>query len=599
MYEPLSDEAKLQLKHIEEISVNARGTWFALTATLLFSAIAVAGVQDKDFFTYDTALTLPIINFSVPIDSFFRAAPVIVLGLFVYLHLYLVKLWRSLGRLGSNFLGDECSDLGKSRKLDEIVFPWLISDAAILFLKSSSLSVRGVITVLIVGLLLWGAGPAVLGYFWWRSFVPHDVWLSFWVGSFFALGVLSSMLSLANFFYEIRQGWDPTKPNCVSKFNCSVAFGFTVCVGVASTFALVWEISLQRTSAHDFQSAGDCSDTVNDNLVSVDLFGFVNVPVRSANLYNAEVVQRPKDWIPHDEAEARFLSQYSGEKQKDLTGKETWIGAAKEAFDKEQKARRDSSRSQNFECWNMRELFAPEAFLLGAKMRKVDGRGAIFLSAIMEGADLRQANLEDAKLRFAKLQTTILWDANLKDANFEKAQLTRADLSKSDLSGAKLRKANLTGVNATNAKFNRAVMEKIIAAEAQFVCAELDGADLSSAEFHNANLFGAILTGTTTDKASFDGALVASADLSSANLTEAQRNSSFGDRGTKLPKGVLMPGHWPKEILTREEAEQRWREWQNVQAVSDHAVIKKEGALTKQQHVPCRRNLAVQYAEPN
>ena len=577
-----------ELKHIEHISVNARGTWFALIAALLFSAIAVAGVNDSDFFSHDSSLTLPIINFAVPIESFFISAPVIVLGLFVYLHLYLGKLWRALDALGAN------PELESA--IENVVFPWLVSDAAIYLRPNVSEKEYRRLTIVIVFALLWLAGPFVLLLFWWRSFTPHSVWLTLWVGLILGLGVVCAALSLLAFWKVIRKTSEET-------YNSQKKFVYELAVVGCLLIAV---IGFLRVGGFNLNTHENCLGWIGPTVATQLPFGLPDWPVQSANLYNAEIVQRPSDWIPHHEAETRFLAQYSGKKPKDISGKESWMKTARAAFDQEQKARRDSLKSQNFECKNLQKLEAQEAFLLGAKMRKADLRGANFLSAILEGADLRQAKLQRAKLRFAKLQTAILWEADLSHACFEKADLTRADLSKSNLSFAELRKANFTQSYAAEARFDGAYLEKadlteIVATKsnfsnAKFLKAKLLGANLSGANLSNAilleaDLFDADLTDATVKDAVFDGALVASANLETTKLTPDQLNSTFGDYGTLLPEGTAPPQHWPKKILSRASAVHQWRAWRKKQLNNSDTEDEEESNLpTKGDPLPCTWN---------
>ena len=93
------DDYCSRLNQIAEISRNARTTWFAFIGVALFSVIAVASVTDKEFFLYGASTKLPVVDVSVPTKSFFYTAPVILLALYTYLHLYLIKLWRALAHL--------------------------------------------------------------------------------------------------------------------------------------------------------------------------------------------------------------------------------------------------------------------------------------------------------------------------------------------------------------------------------------------------------------------------------------------------------------------------------------------------------------------
>ena len=120
----IPDQVQERLRHIAEVSKNARTTWFALIGVLLFSTIAIGGVADRDFFTYASSVQLPLVGVSVPVVGFFYAGPVIVLGLYTYFHLYLIKLWRALSWVGS--------EAAPGLPLDDVAYPWLISDAAIM-----------------------------------------------------------------------------------------------------------------------------------------------------------------------------------------------------------------------------------------------------------------------------------------------------------------------------------------------------------------------------------------------------------------------------------------------------------------------------------
>ncbi|WP_422375225.1 pentapeptide repeat-containing protein [Roseibium sp.] len=540
--EPLTAADKSMLKHVDVVSTNARGTWFVLTATLLFSAIAVAGVRDRDFFAYGSGLTLPLINFSVPINSFFLAAPVIVLGLYIYLHLYLGKLWRALYLLGPK--------LRDSRSTDDVVFPWLISDAAIYLLPDAPQNARNWLTIAIVFLVLWLAGPVVLGIFWWRSFAPHNVWLTLWTGGIFGLGLLSATVSFLSFLQLTRsRAQAGVKSFWKFAFGFWVAFVLVVCV-------LITAIGVFRTAGFNLivEKGNSPSSSVDQKILA--FFNIDEQAIYSANLYKAEIVQRPQDWIDHDEAEARFLAQYSGIERRLITGDEDWVVDAKKAFDNEQKARRDGLKSQPFEGWNLRGANAQEAFMPGAEMRKADLRGANFLSAVLEGATLFQANLEHARFRFANLQTARLWKADMDYTCLEKAKLVRADLSCSFIRFGEMRKVNLSEVYAVEANLIGANLEK-----AELRKGDFNKANFADANLEKADLWGATLVDADLQGAILDGALVASADLSSKNLSEKQLMASFGDGATNLPDGFLPPPHWPTTKLDRASAEREWRNW--------------------------------------
>lgn len=88
------------LKVIEDISKTARTTWVSLLVTLIFCAITLLSVSDRDFFEYGAQTKLPLVGVSVPVVGFFWSAPVLILALYLHLHIYLSRLWRALRRRG-------------------------------------------------------------------------------------------------------------------------------------------------------------------------------------------------------------------------------------------------------------------------------------------------------------------------------------------------------------------------------------------------------------------------------------------------------------------------------------------------------------------
>ena len=63
------------------------------------------------FFAFGGAKTeLPQFGISIPQIAFFYAAPVVISGLYIYLHLYLVSLWNTLADAPANIGGFPLSE---------------------------------------------------------------------------------------------------------------------------------------------------------------------------------------------------------------------------------------------------------------------------------------------------------------------------------------------------------------------------------------------------------------------------------------------------------------------------------------------------------
>jgi hypothetical protein len=68
------------------------------------------------------SLKLPVIDVTISGSYFFIIAPLLLLCLFVYFHLYLQRLWEALSQLPARF--------PDGRRLDERTHPWLMNDLA-------------------------------------------------------------------------------------------------------------------------------------------------------------------------------------------------------------------------------------------------------------------------------------------------------------------------------------------------------------------------------------------------------------------------------------------------------------------------------------
>lgn len=85
------------------ISQNARKTFFALIAAALYSWLTIATTTDAELITDTASSSLPIIGTEIPLAGFYLMAPLILLAVYFYFHLYLQRLWRGLSTLPARF----------------------------------------------------------------------------------------------------------------------------------------------------------------------------------------------------------------------------------------------------------------------------------------------------------------------------------------------------------------------------------------------------------------------------------------------------------------------------------------------------------------
>jgi uncharacterized protein YjbI with pentapeptide repeats len=202
---------------------------------------------------------------------------------------------------------------------------------------------------------------------------------------------------------------------------------------------------------------------------------------------------------------------------------------------------------------NMRFARAYKAFLINAKLWRVNLEGAYLSEADLRGANLREALLRNAVLDRAQVAHAVLVSANATGANFAAADMRFVDLSYGNfenavLSNAKISGASLYAVNLRNAQLlrtdlSRTDMRDTKLEHAVLSFANLEQTDLSSAKLSDANLTGAQLKGTILLDADltrtdlrgayltgailrgviFDGANLAGADLRGASGLTAQQ----------------------------------------------------------------------------
>ena len=420
-----------RLKHIEEVSKNARGTWFALIAALLFSAIAIGGVEDRDFFVFDSGLTLPVISYTVPLKPFFAVGSAIILGLYIYLHLYLAKLWRALAGIKPQPDG--------GLFLDDLVFPWLISDAAV-YLKPGGPRRGGRrLTIAVAVLFLWAAGPLVLTLFWWRSFPPHDVWLTLWVGLMLGVSLIAAAVSFCGFMKILRGRLSQRTRwiwQDIRAFSVAAGCGGILVIAAFGILRTVGSIDIDRTVVSD-----DGEEMVQAG--GWLRFGDGGGWIYPASLYRAGLVERPDNWLPRDEARADFLRARKDERPEDPGKHAEWEKAAGKTFSKRRKTMLDGLAARDFQTWSFRKAKAREVFLPGADLRGTNWRGADLTDAVLESADFRCTDREESGARVC----TNLQEADLFGANLQEADLWGANLQEAELLGASLKSADISRAN--------------------------------------------------------------------------------------------------------------------------------------------------------
>jgi uncharacterized protein YjbI with pentapeptide repeats len=475
----LPDDIKTfdQLKHVEETSRNAITVFFGLLAASLYSWLTIGTTTDVALITGAASSPLPIINTNIALSGFYWVAPLILLGVYFYLLLYLQRLWSDLASLPAVFPDGEALD-GKA-------YPWLLNGLVRAHFARLKLSDRPLSRLenLVSIALAWWAVPFTLVGFWLRYLPRHD-----WSGTGLHVVLITIAVGFGVHSYRLAVrtlsgAGEPSAPGPDEPFWTWILRGirnyrpdrWTI---VAFSIALVL-------------SAGAAIDP-GENLLTT--LGYETY----AELTEDDISTKPSGWTGREETAAVEIAQVKGA---DLEGRDLRNAAASEAF-------------------------LVKAQLESANLRRID----------LWGADLRRINLWGADLRGANLRIASLGEAKLYSADLRAADLTGADLTGADLGDADLRRASLRAADLTGASLRAADLTGASLAGANLAGANLKNADLTGADLGDADRFGAHV-----GNADLSGACLAGANLLGAvNLTQFQLYQACGDDKTQLPEGLTI-----------------------------------------------------------
>ena len=156
------------LSQVKEISQRAQKLFLSILLGCVYCWLTIATTTDLELITNSGSSPLPIIQTKIPIATFYWAAPLILLSLYFWFHLYLQRLWEDLSELPAVF--------PDGRTLDKKVHPWLISGMVrshvqLLKAKRPALSrTQGVIS----WFLAWWLVPITFLAIWARYIPRHD-----------------------------------------------------------------------------------------------------------------------------------------------------------------------------------------------------------------------------------------------------------------------------------------------------------------------------------------------------------------------------------------------------------------------------------------
>ena len=477
-----------ELDQIEKIAQNARAAWFGLLALLVYVGVTLMGHNDSDFFANGAATTLPIVGIDVPPASFFVAAPVLSAALYCYLHLYLLGLWEALGAIKQ-------LQPRMTQPLSRQVFPTLFTLAGLLYRdmkrKDGCVSPRELsrMTVVTGFMLGWGFGIAILFWLWWRSMPAHEpvptliAGVALWMAGGVALRTILSM----------HRHLADTSGNA----HRSSHLAWYLFAGVSLVFIL--SISWARCK-------GGFEHFIEDPWLNSDRVAHV-IPLASADLREAELTSKPKDWLPYELWREDF--EISFRERNGIPAGDDMPASKQMKFLLELKKRwsvkTGSLESPNLRGSDLRNARMDRAFMVGADLRGADLTGASLLYADLGGADLSHATAVNSEMSVGQFHGAILDELDWTNSNVWTADFTFSSLVSVRFVDANIRRSKFEFSDLRYAHFERTVLEKV----------SFNASNLSSASFIDVY------------------------DVITHNIEHAH-----GHISTQLPEGMKHPCHW-------------------------------------------------------
>jgi uncharacterized protein YjbI with pentapeptide repeats len=423
---PTDVEKFKALETVEELSKNASTLFFSIIVTSAFILLTIARTEDTQLLTNAGSAKLPLLDIDIPLNWFYTIAPLILLCLYTYFHLYLLRLWETLATLPAIF--------PNGRRQDEQTYPWLLNDLISSYLpnlrhrRPRLYNLQRVMYIF----LAWWLIPLLILPFWARYLTRH-----YWPTTMLHVTLLVLSIAIGQLFYRLakatfQKGRENTpskrKPGNLRTIGWHVIF-------IAFLFAFFAILSY-----------GAINGVPEDRVRGDEARFFIGVPKALryigiqpfADFRKVDVSTRPSKWTGRDEDIESVQGAY-------LQGS------------------------------NLRYADGWRAFLV-----KADLRNANLEKAILVRADLRMAELLEANLQYC-----MLGFADLRNADLYRTKLTNAGLEYVNLKGAKLNEANLNGTD-----LNHANLEETDLRKADLRNANLEGAVLTGAIYDIETMWG-------------------------------------------------------------------------------------------------------------
>lgn len=395
------------LKVIEKAAANARKIFLAMLLGCAYAVLTIATTTDARLLTNSATSPLPIIQAQIPIVGFYLAAPLILLGFYLYFHFCLQNIWERLATLPA--------ELPDGRTVDKAADPWLLLGlvqahfARLRPNRTFFSRFQHVVSIF----LAWWSVPLTLFLLWGRYLRRHEALVTSWQIALLLAAAVIGVYSYRRAVATLRGGDDP---GFWKRKQGAAVFG---------AIALFWVLGTGVNGA------------INDWRWGDGVFLRVQDWLLTADITDADVSTKPQSWSGDGDGQ---------------------MGLVRPA----------RARGTNLSRVRGDRAFLVRADLIGADMRKANLRGADLREANLIWADLAGADLSGADLRranFSAGQLTLTFLAasaiGIDESEFDQIPVpvggTMLRVAGADLTGAILTEADLEGANLSGVSLIRAV----------------------------------------------------------------------------------------------------------------------------------------------
>jgi len=392
----------------KEYSDTIRRAMFALLSVALFCLITTFGASDAALLEAAPTIKMPFADVPISFAGFFVTAPLLLLGVTLYLHIFLGH-WL---------------DLEEARRQSE---PAVEGIPTLFYLDSP-------VPRLLTAFTFYWLTPLVLGVITWKAAARIEWGIPLALVTVVTAGTLAVLEIQRCPGKPKRRWWDLWVPRLV----------------IVAVVALV--AFMVQDPAERFRRPPDLfrADLSGRWLAGADLY---QADLRYANLTKANLSQANLTKADLQGATLReanlSLSELTNAKLRsaNLTKADLQGAILTEADLQGAILTEATAFFADFSYASLAAANLTKAILSGANLTKANLSDASLTEAILE-----QANLTNARIRSANLRNANLQEANLAHADLESADLEGANLTKADLRAADLKNVNLTNAKLENVR---------------------------------------------------------------------------------------------------------------------------------------------------